>query len=519
MTRHAPILLVVVACANVHAAAPPETLHAGPLYTVGSENAASADGPSPVFPQVQILLDTGDASVKPDANGLKLSIDGKDCGTATKLDAFSASGHGLAAAFSIDVSGSMKGAPLNAVRRGLVRFVDQAGPRDHIAIQTVADEGHWDSEWNAPRGQLRSALENLKTRGKLTRLWDAVFEALGSYSNQPPGRRLVVVSDGHDEGSARTEDQVVTAALAHRVVVDAIGLTRSNPAYLMSLESLSAQTGGHYRRAADERELEDLVANGIRISRSRPLATFQARDIKADGLVHRFRVTWKHGGVETAATFSAPLPKLASTSKETSWWWLVVPAVLGLALIVFYVFRRKPKPAAVAAAPTAAAPPPPFRSPTAVRPPAPKPFVSGPPAPPTPAPAPVKAPGNSLPSMKTQVAARFPPPSAEQPAAWLHCESGVAPGVDVPIHAAEFWLGGLDNNHFALDQDQTVSANHACIVFEQGSLGIIDNNSTNGTWVNEQRIAGHRHLLWPGDRVRVGRSTFVVTLAPSRALI
>ena len=54
--------------------------------------------------------------------------------------------------------------------------------------------------------------------------------------------------------------------------------------------------------------------------------------------------------------------------------------------------------------------------------------------------------------------------------------------------------------------DSQVSRFHAQIINENGEYTIIDTGSTNGTFVNGQRIAG-RQKLNPRDVVRIGNTT------------
>ena len=57
-----------------------------------------------------------------------------------------------------------------------------------------------------------------------------------------------------------------------------------------------------------------------------------------------------------------------------------------------------------------------------------------------------------------------------------------------------------------LSQDESVSRRHAEIRRTRDGYTIIDFNSTNGTWVNGQRIpSGETIALSDGDRVAVGR--------------
>jgi len=115
--------------------------------------------------------------------------------------------------------------------------------------------------------------------------------------------------------------------------------------------------------------------------------------------------------------------------------------------------------------------------------------------------------------VKTQLMARFPAPSKETPATFLVCEKGFAPGQKFPVTEMEYWIGALETNHLRIADDLTVSGNHACLIFENDVLGIYDYKSTNGTRVNGEVVKEKRHLLRPGDRIQIGRSTFAIQLA------
>ncbi len=53
-----------------------------------------------------------------------------------------------------------------------------------------------------------------------------------------------------------------------------------------------------------------------------------------------------------------------------------------------------------------------------------------------------------------------------------------------------------------------VSRLHCQFTLDGDRLGVEDLNSTNGTWVNGQKI--EKAPLWPGDLVKVGRVEFSV---------
>jgi serine/threonine protein kinase len=80
-----------------------------------------------------------------------------------------------------------------------------------------------------------------------------------------------------------------------------------------------------------------------------------------------------------------------------------------------------------------------------------------------------------------------------------------------PISPQGLAIGRHPDNDVVLTADVMVSRHHAIVAVEQGQCVLYDRDSANGTWVNEQRI--FRHVLTPGDRIRVWQSEFVFNLA------
>lgn len=77
---------------------------------------------------------------------------------------------------------------------------------------------------------------------------------------------------------------------------------------------------------------------------------------------------------------------------------------------------------------------------------------------------------------------------------------------DVPYRIGR---GGSGDYPVKLDlKDPGVSANHATIRFLNGQYWIIDDNSTNGTYIDGERLkVGQRHPLESGQKIRFGLST------------
>jgi pSer/pThr/pTyr-binding forkhead associated (FHA) protein len=78
--------------------------------------------------------------------------------------------------------------------------------------------------------------------------------------------------------------------------------------------------------------------------------------------------------------------------------------------------------------------------------------------------------------------------------------------VAVEPGAAELWVGRGESADVRLDWDEEVSALHAQIEIVRDECTLVDDGlSRNGSFVNEQRVHGRRHLR-NGDMVRFGRT-------------
>ncbi len=81
-------------------------------------------------------------------------------------------------------------------------------------------------------------------------------------------------------------------------------------------------------------------------------------------------------------------------------------------------------------------------------------------------------------------------------------------GQDIPVKPkqGQFFIGRDPKSDLPINSE-LVSKRHAIIVQEANGWMLYDNDSTNGTFVNGQRIA--QHLLRSGDQVRIGPAVYV----------
>jgi Mg-chelatase subunit ChlD len=541
--RLCPIRLAAVFAAfgllalRMHGQAAPDASHlaAGPTYT-------SSDGKSsPKFPNVDVVFsltapDGSPMQAKP--GDLQLFFQGKEAGTATSIRTFEQAGYGVTAILALDASGSMKGAPLRAVHASISKFVNQARSQDRVEVLTFADQTQVDVPFGAEKTSLTKELETVQARGSYTRLYDGLLQTLDQFNDsQPKRRQIVIISDGHDEGSKpeNTIEKVIAKAKYLSVVIDSIGLTKDNGQYLVSLQQLSNQTGGTYVRAHSPQELEGLIDQGIKATRATPVAAFKTSHLPTDGKNQTVQLRWQQGKL-TAPAFIVT-PKISAA--VNLWIWILGGCFVAGVILLALSWRGARRRAMPVSMPVAAAtsgmgqqfmpePMPPYdptpvfsdpaliqssRTPT-VDEGAPRfePYPASQENRATPAYEPARTPIPSSERGKTQLAVFWDAPE-HGAFAHLRITSGELAGQTVAVTTAYFSIGAVEGNLLVLPGDPTISGQHARLLWENAVLKIEDNKSTNGTYVNGIRLEPGRHLLRPGDRIRIGQTLLLLERA------
>jgi hypothetical protein len=328
----------------------------------------------------------------------------------------------------------------------------------------------------------------------------------------PSRQTVLVMSDGHDEGSGNTLDQLSSRLLRSRVRLDAVGLARSST-WLKNLQVMAHTGFGEFGSTATPEGLTGLLQQGIERVMEAPVIEFQADTFEADGRLHR--VVIEHVPTRWQDETEVLFPARPMYARRATWLAavLVLLAVGGMGIgavarsrgrrataskssdfgQVPHLERQSPSPETPRERPG--------RSATEVEPPTEtrsrvdtsRHDGAEPSAPP-----PVLRPETTL-----------APTPAERSRA-LIALAGPYTGQRFQLNDGEFWIGSSNNNHLCLNADPSVSGNHACIRTQEQFRRIYDNGSLNGTYVNERRIGDEPVLIRTGDRIRIGQTNFTV---------
>lgn len=234
------------------------------------------------------------------------SFEVRDEGVRQSLEMVSLEDIPLEMLLVFDVSRSLRGKRLDALRRAARAVLAELRPGDRAGLVTFSDEVRLAVAPTAELGALEEALAGLEAGGT-TSLHDALFATL--LLGGGPGRGVAIVfSDGEDRTSWLSEREILKTAEESNVLLHAVGILplagtameareareRPNPPELKFLYELTETTGGSLWLASSTEGLEATFQRVLEAMHNRYVLRFEPRSFKPGR--HRLEVKLK--GVE-----------------------------------------------------------------------------------------------------------------------------------------------------------------------------------------------------------------------------
>lgn len=242
----------------------------------------------------------------------------------------------------IDASKSMAGKPFDASLRAAVRFIESKRPQDEVAVLALRDtkEGfEVVSQFERDGMALARRIADVRADGMKTRLYDGIGAAMQMCAMSAQGSvtsgnyivscSIVVFSDGHDEGSAVSREELMTriSNLSIPIPIYSLAYTRTNPEYFRNLEALSKNSFGIYYNVGETTDRMQRIVEEIQnILQSDYVVVFRSY-VPVDGERHNLKlgVEYPSGSgkyVFDDASFEAiqppPVPELMEQMEKLS---------------------------------------------------------------------------------------------------------------------------------------------------------------------------------------------------------
>jgi len=399
------------------------------------------------------------------------------------VTSFDKSGEGVAYVFLVDVSKSIQPAQFDEMRNEIDAWVNGLGANDQVAIFTFGEQEKQLADFSSNKASLVAALQNVVPTDKQTKLYFALRNAIDlrqrTDASLPSRRVIVILSDGKDEGSGFTADDVGRLVQQSPLPIYAIGFSRlplaERNTYLDALNRIASLSGGLYIEGSSLPQAYSQLREAIRRVFVVQLAC-EGCQVSAEP--QTLEMTLKTGTASRADRLAVSLFVPPQAPEESFWSWIkahislkiALSALLTIAVVVVVtvtieIRRRKQK--------------------------EPLPIVHTVPPPLTPTPIVVVP----LPSRKIQ----------------LTVVSGNERGRSDYVNLSTRAVVGRDRAcDVSYPNDSEMSAKHFELILAGEYVEVLDLGSTNGTLLNGARLVTQQRIE-DRDLVRAGRTELRIT--------
>lgn len=155
-----------------------------------------------------------------------------------------------------DVSGSMY-EQMEVVKEAMGKFVDciQYSSGDQTSLITFDNTVNVNTGFSNSKSQMVKEI-NTMYAGNSTALYDALYVAVCQVAEQEGAKCVIAFTDGYDNVSVKTSDDVISVANKYGVPVYIIGI--GYDVDVSELNTISDETGGFYQSIDDGKDMEDI---------------------------------------------------------------------------------------------------------------------------------------------------------------------------------------------------------------------------------------------------------------------
>jgi Ca-activated chloride channel family protein len=222
----------------------------------------------------------------------------------------------------IDNSGSMRD-KRSRVAAAALALVKESNPQDEVFIVDFNDAPYLDQPFTNDIKKLEETLEKIDSRGG-TAMRDAISLSIDyvKEKGKKDKKVLLVVTDGNDNSSDETLEQLVRKAQKSEVLIYSIGLLneeepREARAAKRALKALAEASGGLDFYPKDLAEVEKITPEVAKEIRNQYMLAYSPANQSLDGTFRQIRVTINGFGKPTVRTRNGYYATSAAPAKLT----------------------------------------------------------------------------------------------------------------------------------------------------------------------------------------------------------
>jgi Ca-activated chloride channel family protein len=211
------------------------------------------------------------------------------------LKSFSSEDAPVSIGVIFDLSGSMANKVIRA-RDSILQFMKTSNPQDEFFVVGFNDRPELIEDFTSSTDEIEARLSTVKA-GRRTALLDAIYFGLNKMKQARYERKaLLIVSDGGDNRSRYTEDEVRSVVRESGVQIYSIGIfdpyaaTTEERLGPLLLNDISDETGGRLFRVDDIAEMGDIATKISSELRHEYVLGYKPTDEKRDGKWRKVKV-------------------------------------------------------------------------------------------------------------------------------------------------------------------------------------------------------------------------------------
>lgn len=238
----------------------------------------------------------------------------------------------------IDISGSMdKNDKIGAAKEAARAYVNGMRSGDQVGLISYDTQVYTVQPVTSDIPTLVSAIDALET-GSDTAMYNALFEAENALESVPGRKAIIVLTDGMDNQSSRTADDVINGIGESGLSISAIGFGDTTATGQEGLDEaglrfLAESSGGQYAFAPDAQTLSTLYQQYGQSLQSEYAITYISPSQLRDGVNRNLTVSLSGTGISMEGEYNpgGVLPEVSSRS------WLLFGSILATLLFLLVV--------------------------------------------------------------------------------------------------------------------------------------------------------------------------------------
>jgi VWFA-related protein len=387
--------------------------------------------------------------------------------------------------FSIDASRSISPRNLEEIKNAAKEIITKAGANDEFAIYRFNDEVQLLNSFSGNRAELIKNVESVTSHGSRTQLLTSIYDSIELLAKAQKNRKAIIVfTDGIDEGSAVSSEDIVKFSREHGVPISFV-FSRSNIDARSALK-IAKLTGGKVVFGNSSKDIAALYSN-IRASLGNQYTVKYKSMLNPDNKPHTIEVRLKWDTIRDRDSREIVLSKFFGKIEMPSLLQvlLIILMLILIVLLVFFIiyFIRRRKSI--------------FSLPSSKYPELEKMAMDY--------------------SMtinldeqkrihKSQTITESDPEYVYSKA-WLVQKDGPEVGKKFPIFWEEVTIGRGEENSIVV-RDDAVSVKHSKIKEMKGAYYIFDLATENGTFLNGKKLLRPKPL-YDWDEIKMGRTLLI----------